>query len=162
MFAVSQFMTKDPRRISFDVTLADAHKALQLAHTRHLLVVDGSHLVGVVSLADLYFAERGSDGRKLTVKNAMEQPMTVSPGTPLEKVAEQMAKAKVSAVVVVDAAKIAGIFTTVDALRALAWLATHPEARSVYETIQAATVEPKGRTPPRKRTGSSRAPPIKR
>jgi acetoin utilization protein AcuB len=159
MFPVSQFMTKDPQRISVDVTLASAHKAFLATHARHLPVVDGSRLVGIVSLTDLYFAERGGAGRKLTVKDAMEPPVTVTPDTRLGKVAERMANAKVGAVVVVDAGKIAGIFTTIDALRVLASLATPPAERSVYEAIQAATVGTKRSAPPRKRTGSSRAPP---
>ena len=103
-----------------------------------------------------------SDEAAAAWRRAMEQPVTVAPGASLEKVAEQMAGSKVGAVVVLDAGKVAGIFTTIDALRALAWLATPAETRSVYEAIRTATVEATGGTRPHRGTGSSRAPPVDR
>jgi acetoin utilization protein AcuB len=114
--------------VAAESTLAEAHKLLQSARARHLPVVDGEQLVGVVSLTDLYFAERRGDARSLRVKEAMEKAVTVPSEAALDIVALRMAREKASAVVVVEGGKIAGIFTTVDALRALAAV-TAPPAR---------------------------------
>jgi acetoin utilization protein AcuB len=50
-------------------------------------------------------------------------PYTVPPGTALEEVAAAMAERKLGSAIVVDRGSVIGLFTTVDALRALAALA---------------------------------------
>lgn len=140
-FTVHQFMTRNPRCISASALLTEAREVLQTARARHLPVVDGAHLVGLVCLADVYFAERGRTGQKVTARDAMEPALTCPPDAPLERVAERMARNRASAAIVVDAGQIIGIFTTTDALQALAWIAAPVEEQSVYETLRIATVE---------------------
>jgi acetoin utilization protein AcuB len=48
-----------------------------------------------------------------------EEPYTVSPEEPLDVVAAIMADHKIGSAVIVDCGEVQGIFTTVDALRAL-------------------------------------------
>jgi len=135
MYPISRFMTKEPQRISADAPLVEAQKRLQAVRTRHLIVVDGEQLVGVVSLADVYFAERNGHSN-LTVRAAMEAPMTVKPDRALKLVADEMARSKVGAAVVVEANKIVGIFTTIDALHTLACLAAPPDEQNLYESLK--------------------------
>jgi len=142
MFPIQDFMTKDPQRVAIDVTVAQAHKVLRAAHARHLPVVDGARLVGIVSLTSLYFAETHGDGNKLTVKDAMEAPVKVPPDAAIERVAELMARMKSSAAVVMDGTRIVGIFTTVDALRVLAWLATSEAERGEYHHVAPTSIPP--------------------
>jgi CBS domain-containing protein len=141
-FTVHQFMTSSPQRIWAGTPLADAHAVLRATGARHLPVVDGTHVVGLLSLAGIYFSEGSRRGQRVTVRDAMEPALTFSPDAALERVAETMAKERASAVVVVDHGQIAGIFTTTDALRALAWIAAPAEEQSAYEALRVASLEP--------------------
>jgi acetoin utilization protein AcuB len=120
---VRRFMSVSPAVIESHRTLADAHAIMRERHIRHLPVVEGGRLVGVVSQRDLYLLEtlRTVDAASETVTEAMSaDPYRVSPDSPLEEVAHEMADRKFGAAVVMEGEQIVGIFTTVDALRALA------------------------------------------
>jgi acetoin utilization protein AcuB len=100
---------------------------------RHLPVLDAGRLVGVVSQRDLYLAEslEGVDPTTDTVREAMcGEPYAVPPGAPLEEVAATMAERRLGSAIVVDRGAVIGVFTTVDALRALASLAGRRRART--------------------------------
>jgi len=86
-----------------------------------------------VSQRDLYLAESlaGVDPATDTVREAMSgEPYAVPPGAPLEEVAATMAERKLGSAIVVDRGAVIGVFTTVDALRALAGLAGRRRART--------------------------------
>jgi acetoin utilization protein AcuB len=123
---VEQHMTVSPVVVGIADTLADAHRVMRERGIRHLPVLDGGRLVGVVSQRDLYLAEslEGVDPASDTVREAMcGDPYTVPPGAPLGEVAATMAERKVGSAIVVDRGAVIGVFTTVDALRALASIA---------------------------------------
>jgi predicted transcriptional regulator len=96
---------------------------------RHLPVLHGGHLVGVVSSRDIAMVEAlpGIDIAQVTVDEAMaEEPWTVTADTELARVAATMAERKIGTAIVVDSQdsdRVVGVFTTTDALRALATLA---------------------------------------
>lgn len=122
---VANFMTVGPVVIGKDRPLAEAHRMMRERNIRHLPVVDAGTLVGVVSQRDLYLLEtlKGVDPATEIVEEAMtHEPFTVSASTPLEEVAAAMAERKYGSAVVVDRGAVIGVFTTVDALRALATL----------------------------------------
>lgn len=122
---VQRYMTPSPVTIAADRTLADAHQLMRERGIRHLPVLDGQRLAGVVSQRDLYLIEtlRGVDASAETVAEAMTaEPYVVSPDAPLEEVAREMASHKYGSAVVVERGSVVGMFTTVDALRALASL----------------------------------------
>lgn len=50
---VSQVMTANPKVITFEQTLCDALRLMQTHGFRHLPVVDGQSVVGVISLRDI-------------------------------------------------------------------------------------------------------------
>jgi acetoin utilization protein AcuB len=120
---VQRYMTIGPVVVAGDRTLADAHRLMRERKIRHLPVVDGRELVGILSQRDLYLLEtlRGVDPATEVVREAMTpEPYAVPPDAPLDEVATEMAARRIGSVVVVDRGAVIGLFTTVDALRALA------------------------------------------
>ncbi|HWN68415.1 MAG TPA: CBS domain-containing protein [Haliangium sp.] len=119
---VGQFMTRTPYTIDHDQPLASAHALMRAHQIRHLPVLQNGKLLGLVSVRDLHLIEtlRDVDPSEVPVEDAMaEEPYTVSPEEPLDAVAAIMADHKISSAVIVDSGEVQGIFTTVDALRAL-------------------------------------------
>jgi acetoin utilization protein AcuB len=120
---IEQFMTRSPHTIGLDQTLIRAHGMMREHKVRHLPVLDGGKLVGLVSQRDLEFIEslKDVDPYEVEVSEAMTQDAyTVSPSDDLREVATKMAHHKYGSVVVMKGDDVVGVFTTVDALRALA------------------------------------------
>lgn len=129
---IRSFMTPTPVVIPSDCTLQEAHRLMRARRIRHLPVVEGGALVGLVSQRDLYLLEtlKGVDPAAERVSEAMSpEPFAVAPAAPLDEVAGRMAERRLGSAVVVEGGAIIGVFTTVDALRALAEVAS-PAARA--------------------------------
>jgi acetoin utilization protein AcuB len=122
---IRKFMTGVPLTIGQKQTLQVAHEMMREHRIRHLPVLEGGKLVGVLSLRDLHLIEtlRDVDPDTTTVDEAMTADVYVTgPNTPLEEIAATMAEHKYGSTVIVDNGKVVGMFTTVDALAALAKL----------------------------------------
>lgn len=121
---VGAWMTGQPHTIGDDQTLANARERMHQWGVRHLPVLRGGHLVGVLSSRDIALVESlpGVDIERITVDDAMtEDPWTVSADAKLADIARVMAERKLGATIVVeDEDTVVGVFTTTDALRALA------------------------------------------
>lgn len=118
---VYRFMTPAPQTIQRDATLAQAREELSRYAIRHLPVLDGHDLVGLLSDRDLTVAEKLADVFGVTVGEIMTpDPYIALPTTPLAEVASQMASHRYGAVIIVDRGNVVGVFTATDALRALA------------------------------------------
>jgi len=120
---IRDFMTASPHTIGADQTLARAQAMMRENVIRHLPVLHGGKLVGLISDRDVHLVEILSDVKPnlITVSDAMTTSVyAVSPETPLEEVAHMMAEHKFGSAVVMERDKVVGIFTTVDACRALA------------------------------------------
>jgi acetoin utilization protein AcuB len=115
-------MTPAPYTIGAEQSIDVALAIMGSHHIRHLPVLDGERLVGVVSERDLMIAQglRIVDPTRTPVGEVMSPELhTLSPDSSLEWVAAEMAQQKVGSVVVTEHDRVVGIFTTVDALRAL-------------------------------------------
>ncbi|HLT36711.1 MAG TPA: CBS domain-containing protein [Enhygromyxa sp.] len=123
---VGAWMTPQPHTIGDEQTLASAHARMRQWGVRHLPVLRGGHLVGVLSSRDIALVESlpGVDLERVTVDDAMtEDPWTVTADARLGEVARTMAEQKLGTAIVVDGDDaVIGVFTTTDALRALAEL----------------------------------------
>jgi acetoin utilization protein AcuB len=122
---VEEYMTRSPHSIGDDQSLQRAQAIMQEHDIRHLPVLHGGHLVGMVTERDVQLVETldDVDPRLITVSDAMSQSVyAVTPETPLEQVAAEMAARKYGSAVVMRGRDVVGIFTTVDACRALATL----------------------------------------
>lgn len=123
MSTVADCMTKTPLTIDHDLSMADARERMASNNIRHLPVFQDGHLVGVVSDRDLAIVSGFDtvDMNKTSVAVAMsEKPYTVEPGESLRNVVATMAERKIGTAVVMDDGKLAGVFTTIDAMRKLA------------------------------------------
>jgi acetoin utilization protein AcuB len=119
---IRDFMSPAPHSIGRDQTLSLAHERMRAAGVRHLPVLDGGKLVGLLSQRDALFIEtlRDVDPSTAPVEDAMSVDVYItSPDAPLAEVAATMAEHKYGCAVIMDGAHLAGIFTTVDALKAL-------------------------------------------
>lgn len=116
-------MTTSPHSIGLSQPLSHAHAVMRQHAIRHLPVLDGGTLVGVVSDGDLHLIETLKDVNpdEVTVEEAMSTAVySVSPQAPLDDVAATMAEHKFGCAVVMHNLHVVGIFTTVDVCRALA------------------------------------------
>lgn len=119
---IQKYMTAMPLTVRPDLPLSAADKLMHDHGIRHLPVLAGGQLVGLVSQRDVRLIEtlKDVDPKVVTVEEAMSQDIyEIKPDTTLEEVATNMAEHKYGSAVVVDHGKVVGIFTTVDAMKAL-------------------------------------------
>ena len=119
---IRELMTADPCCIQREEPLRNAHRLMRVRKVRHLPVLHGEHLVGLVSERDLFLLEtvRSVDPEKEPVEEAMtEDPFAVAPDANVREVLEEMLAKRYGSAVVVERGRVVGIFTRADALRAL-------------------------------------------
>lgn len=119
---IRDYMTIAPHSIGLEQTLQVARRRMRELFVRHLPVLHGGALRGVVSERDIALVDAlDLDANDVTVDEAMApEPFIVSGSTPLVRVARSMAAHKYGCAVVMDGPRVQGIFTTTDALTALA------------------------------------------
>jgi acetoin utilization protein AcuB len=123
--SVQKYMSTNPHSIGREQPLAKAHDVMRENKIRHLPVLDGGRLVGMITLRDLHLVEtlKDVDPKKITVEEAMSSTVySVSPEASLDDVVAEMAEHKYGSAVVMQNNKVVGIVTTVDVCRALAEL----------------------------------------
>ena len=115
-------MTRQPWTITSRSSLSDAHDLMHAHGIRHLPVVDDGRLVGIVSDRDLRVYRSLGGMQSAQVREAMTEPVfSVSSDAAVDEVARTMSERKYGSVVVVtNDGHVEGIFTAVDACRALA------------------------------------------
>jgi CBS domain-containing protein len=116
-------MTREPATVSEDCPLGSALGRMRRDEIRHLLVLDGERLCGIVSNRDvrrLTMTEAGAPFLSEPVSCIMtEDPVTVAPEASVTVAARLLLERKIGALPVRDGEDIVGIFTTSDALEAL-------------------------------------------
>ncbi len=120
---IADYMTPSPHTIGIGQPLIAAHELMRAHQIRHLPVLDGGNVVGVVTMRDLHLVEtiKDVDPQTVTIEDAMTpEPYCVGPRASLRKVAAEMAAKKLGSAIVMQRGRVVGIFTTNDALRALA------------------------------------------
>jgi acetoin utilization protein AcuB len=120
--SIAEFMTPMPHTVGSEQTITFAQKLMAKYDIRHLPVLHGGELYGVVSDRDLGMIaglnEVNPDAT--TVEEAMTQEAyTVSKDTALFAVLQEMLDHKYGSAIVVEGTKITGILTTHDALQLL-------------------------------------------
>jgi acetoin utilization protein AcuB len=121
---VKAVMTPFPFSIGLRDPVERARTMMEKHGIRHLPVVDGEQLVGIVSDRDLRLVadprSGASDGQALTVVEIYGQDALVVELTErLDGVLRQMIRRHIDSAIVVKQGRLAGIFTTMDACRFL-------------------------------------------
>lgn len=119
---VREYMTPDPVTIDGGLSVADARTRMFQLGVRHLPVYVGGHLVGILSDRDLarISADDGFESKSSTAEQACTpNPYIVGPNTGLAEVAQVLADEKFGAALVMEGGHLLGVFSVVDALRAL-------------------------------------------
>lgn len=119
---VSDYMTANPHFIGLHHSLAEAYALMRQHDIRHLPVLAGEKLVGLLTESDSRTMDllRRLDLAQITVEEAMKPvPFAVTADARLDEVAREMAAMKCDAAVVLRDARLIGVFTATDALRAL-------------------------------------------
>lgn len=128
--AAGDLMTADVVTLDEGQGIDHLEEAMRLCRFRHMPVVDGDRLVGLVSLRDVLrvSASTLSPGKsaqdrflaeRFKVRDIMREDLdTVGPDEPLEVVAEKMHRDKLGCVPVVDGDnRLRGILTEADFVR---------------------------------------------
>ena len=118
--AVREYMTRLPVEVERCDTVGEAVALMETHGIRHIPVLSGSRLVGVVSQRDLAELKSGlgDSFESKPLENVCTRDVaTVSPVDPATQAARLMLERGVGSVIVVDQGFVVGIFTTTDALR---------------------------------------------
>lgn len=118
---IRQFMTAAPLTVDANLQLKYVRELMKSSNVRHLPVKHESKIIGVVSDRSLKSALGFPNSDSFTAQDVMtNDPYTVTPETPLDQVVAAMADEKFGSVLVEDEnGVLLGIFTSVDACRAL-------------------------------------------
>lgn len=119
---IHDFMSTTPHSIGSDQTIETANKLMKDHHIRHLPVLTAGQISGVLSDRDLKLAMslKGVEPHSTQVSEVSESEVfLVRPDSKLDEVVKMMAEKKIGSVLVVDKRRLVGMFTTIDALKAL-------------------------------------------
>lgn len=124
---IKRAMTPFPYSVDIAAPIGEAQAFMREHKIRHLPVTEDGVLIGVVSDRDIKLLLGPDfdypDPSELTVRDAMVlETYVVDIDTPLAAVARHMAEHRVGSALVTKKGKLAGVFTSTDACRALAEL----------------------------------------
>lgn len=124
---VESVMTKDVQTVNITNSLKQANDLFNKYHIRHIPVVSGDKLIGILSQTDILRIsfgntfgndQAGSDEaifEMLSINQVMKHsPETVNPNNTIKEAAEIFAKREFHALPVVENDKLVGIVTTTD------------------------------------------------
>jgi len=144
---VRDLMRPDPVTLSFADSLDIADDLMRLGRIRHLPVVDGTRLVGIVTQRDLLHAAVSSllalgrtaerDWlRKVPVASVMSPRLfTIAPSTPLQTAVEIMLDKKIDCLPVVEDGALVGILSETDCLARLRSLLDAADTRQMLPEL---------------------------
>lgn len=120
---LEKHMTPCPHSVGAEQPLRRAMESMRHYKVRHMPVLHGGELVGMLSDRDIVLLENLADALHddLKVEEVMStEPYAVPKDTSLSEVLEEMAARNVGSAVAMDGNSIAGIFTSTDAVIMLA------------------------------------------
>ncbi|PSQ74454.1 MAG: CBS domain-containing protein [Bacteroidetes bacterium QH_6_64_77] len=143
---VDSIMSREVATVSPDAALVDIRKRLQEGGVNHMVVVEDGTLRGVISDRDVLeaispFLNTYSEGHRdvqplvLPAQEVMRTgPVTVTPGTDIEKAAHLLLDHDISSLPVVEGNELVGIVTTKDLLNHYTNGANRPAYAAIEDT----------------------------
>jgi CBS domain-containing protein len=129
---VGDWMSKSPISVTEDTSIRTAVDRMVAADVRHLLVMDGSALSGIVSSRDLgrlVGHDATSSALGAPVRSIMnEVPISVGQEVPMTVAARLLLERRIGALPVWAGDRVVGVFTGPDALEALLAMVEGPRA----------------------------------
>jgi CBS domain-containing protein len=123
-------MSVDVITVEADAPASVARASMRRHRIRHLVVVEGERLVGIVSERDLGGTRGAASRRDRSVRDLMAaDPVSATPSTTLRQAANLMRGRTVGCLLVVEDGRLVGIVTTTDLLDQLGRGATRPTVR---------------------------------
>lgn len=129
---IRHIMTQQPFSLQVNESLSQVEKLFKKHKIRHLPVVEGKKIIGILSLTDLkrisfidaYDPRNDNLDPSIYALFSLEQvmvrnPVTIDPNTPILEVAELFTKSEFHSVPVVEQGGLVGIVTTTDLIRFL-------------------------------------------
>lgn len=119
---IRSHMTPNPVTIACHKSVKEAAEIMEQKRFRHLPVLQGNTLVGILSQRDIAIVEaiQSTDPARITVTEAMTpEPFVCGPDDALVEVAARMIQDHIGAVIVQENGEPVGIYTTQDALRSV-------------------------------------------
>jgi CBS domain-containing protein len=137
---VSEIMTKATVTDAAQDTLAEAAARMWNAQTGSLLVMEGEHLLGILTERDVLRAiAHGMDPLQVPVKDLMRTDViTVGPQTTLKEAAKLMATKWIRHLPVMEGSKVVGILSQRDLTGVLAEALHEPEA--LHQLVEASAL----------------------
>ena len=130
---ISKWMTTSPWTLDESEHVERAVEIFRTEHIRHLPVLREGRLAGILSERDTFVAAQFAETRGLAVGILMApDPVIVGPDATLGFVAERLWRTREGVAVVVEGGRVLGVFTAVDALRALADHGPSPVAADAH------------------------------
>ena len=131
LMQVGAYMTRQPITVPADATMKEAVMLMRQHQIRHLPVVNGGSLIGILSDRDVRRASpsllTGIDrenydqvlNETLVTRIMTREPFTVESKTSLLEAVRVLVDKRIGSIPVVDGTELVGIFTERDALRVL-------------------------------------------
>ena len=113
---IREIMSRDVRTIAPDRPLSEAAELMRIRGIRHLVVVEGSVVVGVISNRDLAAITR-RELEQVRVRDVMlRHVVTVTPQATVAQAANKMRNSRIGSLPVMEEGHLVGIVTTTDVL----------------------------------------------
>jgi CBS domain-containing protein len=121
---VRECMSRLPAEADRRDPLREVVRQMREHDCHHVPVMDGAHLYGILSRADLHEIALRDEGHEALAAGDVctRDVLTFGPMTPIVEVAQAMIDRRVGSALVTDGGMLVGIFTATDALRLIASL----------------------------------------
>ncbi len=162
---LDEIMTTKVVTIRPDETATAAWTRMRRRDIRHLVVMDHTGLVGVLSERDLGGRTGASRRKNRTVQDLMSARVaSAEPDTELSDAAELMREKLIGSLPVLDGDELVGIVTATDVFEALSTVATPHLSRAEQQLLRQSTTSKKlgGRPVARKRDATAKNTPPRR
>jgi acetoin utilization protein AcuB len=134
---VADIMTTDVAKVAPQVTADAAWTTMRVNGVRHLVVMEGPNVLGVITHRDLG-GPRGESVRKgRTVAQLMSRPVvSAAPTDTLRRAANLMRGRTIGCLPIVDGRRVVGIITVTDLLDAVGRAGERPVAKGRRWTLK--------------------------